>query len=49
MNTQKIITGKKRSIVDVRTPEEFNGGNIAGSINIPLQEIPRRMEEIKNL
>ncbi len=39
----------KRTIIDVRTPQEFMGGNIAGSINIPLQEIPERMDEIKDM
>ncbi|MFN7313325.1 MAG: rhodanese-like domain-containing protein [Bacteroidota bacterium] len=34
-------------IIDVRTPEEFMGGNVAGSINIPLHEIPHRLDEIK--
>ncbi len=37
------------TIVDVRTPEEFMGGNVVGSINIPLQEIQQRLEEIKSL
>ena len=37
----------KKTIVDVRTPEEFMGGHAAGSINIPLQEIPQRLDEIK--
>lgn len=38
-----------KTVVDVRTPGEFAGGNVSGSINIPLQEIPHRLEEIKNL
>lgn len=36
------------TIVDVRTHSEFQGGNIAGSINIPLDQIPSRIEEFKN-
>lgn len=36
-------------IIDVRTPMEFIGGNVEGSINIPLQEIPKRIEEIRKL
>ncbi len=35
------------SIIDVRSPEEFAGGHVANSINIPLQEIPGRLEELK--
>ena len=38
-----------KTVVDVRTPGEFAGGNVPGSINIPLQEIPHRMDEIKKL
>ena len=37
----------KKTIIDVRTPGEFSGGHVAGSINIPFQEIDRRVEEIK--
>lgn len=34
-------------IIDVRQPEEFRGGHVAGSINIPLPDLDRRMKEIK--
>jgi rhodanese-related sulfurtransferase len=33
-------------LVDVRTPEEYATGHIAGSVNIPLQELSSRMSEI---
>ena len=49
MNIEKIIKEKKGTIVDVRSPEEFRSGNVMGSINVPLQEIPKRMEELKSL
>ena len=49
MNIEKIIKEKKGTIVDVRTPAEFIGGNVAGSINIPLQEMEKRMDELKRL
>lgn len=49
MNTEKIIKEKQGTIVDVRTIEEFSGGNVVGSINIPLHEIVDRMEEVKAL
>jgi len=39
----------KKTIVDVRTPHEYAGGSVAGSINIPLNEIQQRLEEIKSL
>ena len=37
------------TVVDVRTPGEFAGGNVAGSINIPLQEIVDRAGELDNM
>ena len=39
----------KYTVVDVRTKEEFAGGNVAGSINIPLQEVQGREDEIMAL
>jgi len=49
MKIAEIIKEKLGTIVDVRSPGEFIGGNVAGSINIPLQEITQRMDELKNL
>ena len=49
MNIEKIIKEKQGTILDVRTTGEFRGGNVNGSINIPLQEIQQRMDELKNL
>jgi rhodanese-related sulfurtransferase len=34
-------------IVDVRTKGEFQGGHIKGSINIPLDTINSKIEELK--
>ena len=50
MNTieQKIRSGEAK-IIDVRSRGEFMGGHVAGSINIPLQEIPERMDELKQM
>lgn len=39
----------KPIIIDVRTPQEFMGGHVAESINIPLQEIQQRLDEIKSI
>lgn len=49
MNIEQIIKEGKGTVVDVRTIAEFRGGNVANSINIPLQEIQNRLEEVKNL
>jgi phage shock protein E len=33
-------------ILDVRTPEEFAAGHIAGAINIPYTHLPARISEL---
>lgn len=38
-----------KTIVDVRTTAEYRGGHVTGSINIPLQELQQRLEEVKKL
>jgi len=48
-NIEKIIKTGKATIVDVRTPVEFMGGHVKGSINIPLQEIQARLAEFKKM
>jgi phage shock protein E len=49
MNIEQYITNHQGTIIDVRTPMEFMGGNVAGSINIPLMEIPQKLNELKTL
>ena len=49
MTIEKIIKENLGTIIDVRTSEEFSGGHVSGSMNIPLQEISGRMNEIKTL
>lgn len=38
-----------KTIIDVRTPAEFMGGHVAGSINIPLSDITTKLDEIKKM
>ena len=49
MNIGNILREKSGTVVDVRTPAEFMGGNVNHSINVPLQEIQQRLNEIKQL
>lgn len=49
MTVEQIIKEKKGTIVDVRTPDEFRGGHVVDSLNIPLQQIAERIEELKSL
>lgn len=49
MNIENWIIENKGTLVDVRTPAEFMGGHVVGSINIPLQELEDRLEEFKSM
>ena len=49
MTLENIIKETNCTIVDVRSHEEFMGGHVTNSINIPLQTIPERIEELKGL
>jgi phage shock protein E len=49
MNLQELIKNNEGTIVDVRSVGEFMGGHVAGSKNIPLQDIPDRLEDLKAL
>ena len=48
MTIQDLVQNGAK-IIDVRTPDEFLGGHVPGSINIPLNEVPQRVEEFKKL
>jgi phage shock protein E len=45
----EVLKMKETVVVDVRTAAEFMGGHVAGSVNIPLNEIPQRMDELKRM
>lgn len=36
-------------VIDVRRPDEFSKGHAKNSINIPLQEMEQRLEEIRRI
>jgi len=44
--SELIRTGA--TIVDVRSPGEFDSGHVKGSINIPLEQILANIETLKN-
>jgi rhodanese-related sulfurtransferase len=49
MSIKEKINHAETTIVDVRTPGEFVGGHIAGSVNIPLNEVVSRIDELKKM
>lgn len=44
-----IIKDPASHLVDVRSPAEVEEINIAGAENIPMDEVPERIEHFKNL
>jgi phage shock protein E len=42
------MINKEIFLADVRTVEEFAAGNVAGSVNIPLDHIAASLEEFEN-
>lgn len=47
---ERLATDKNLVILDVRTPEELAGplGKIDNSINIPIQNLEQRIDELKS-
>jgi len=44
--SEKLKSSDRPMVVDVRQPEEYREGHIAGSKLIPLGELPRRLKEL---
>lgn len=45
-DARKMVAAGAR-LVDVRTVEEFTAGHIQGAVNIPVQDLERRMAELE--
>jgi len=43
---ERIESGDPPLIVDIRNPDEYERGHIPGAINVPMVELPRRVDEI---
>ena len=44
---RELVTNGAR-LVDVRTASEFADGHIEGAVNIPVQDLERRVEELED-
>ena len=49
MSIKEICETKQVTLVDVRTPLEFQGGSVVGAINIPMNEVVARIDELKKM
>ena len=45
----KLNEMEKVNLIDVRTPTEFNAGSVPSALNIPLNEVVNRLDELKEL
>ena len=44
---KKAIDNKENYILlDVRTPQEFSRGKIEGAINVPVDDVPQKIERV---
>jgi len=43
-DARKLVAAGAR-LLDVRSPEEYAGGHLPGAVNIPVQELDRRLAE----
>ncbi|MFM8449661.1 MAG: rhodanese-like domain-containing protein [Haliscomenobacter sp.] len=49
MNLEKLLQHPEVTIIDVREPWELGMGKVEGAINIPLGQVPLKVEEFKNM
>lgn len=42
----KRLVGEGARLVDVRSPEEYAEGHLPGALNVSVQELPGRMDEL---
>ena len=46
---RRLVEEERALLIDVRTPGEFAAGNIPGAINIPVEALEGRLDEVKRL
>lgn len=44
----KLLANETLTLIDVRTPEEFAAGHIAGAVNIPVNTLEENIGQVAN-
>jgi phage shock protein E len=44
--TARELVARGAVLLDVRTPEEFRDEHVPGAVNVPLQELTARLDEV---
>ena len=45
--SEKLDQGKKILILDVRDPKEYDAGHVSGAVNIPIEDLSKRLAEMR--
>ena len=48
LSKKAMESDKDLIILDVREPKDFNNGHLLNAINIPIENIDKRMDELRN-
>jgi queuine tRNA-ribosyltransferase len=48
ISVTELSTTPDRALIDVREPDEWSAGHVAGATLIPLGQLPERLDEIPN-
>ncbi|QLG63689.1 rhodanese-like domain-containing protein [Halorarum salinum] len=43
----KVDAGEDVQIIDIRDPDQFAAGHVPGAVNVPMSELPSRVDEIE--
>lgn len=43
---EKVDDGETQ-VIDIRSPEQYERGHIPGAINVPIHELPRRVDDLE--
>lgn len=49
MTLEQIAANPSTVVVDVRSTLEYNSGHITGALNIPVDQLPARLQDINGL
>lgn len=49
MNLTELVKQEHATLVDVREPWELSDGQIEGAVNIPLGQVPQRIDEFRSM
>lgn len=49
MSVQELLEKESATIIDVREPFEYAEGHVEGSVNIPLNTVQNRVDELEQM